>query len=133
MLPRMRPPMPPPMHRPGSSGADGGGRWRAGGLLLLVWLSELLMVMPAQAQLRSETPARLRAEARRARRDELRTPNLPNQDTHLNRSKTQLQRGEGDQPRPEGADAYDYEKGNSPSSTDRNIWGLRRKKNRPVK
>ena len=83
---------------------------------------------PTLAQIRPETPGRIRADTRRAQRQDRRTPDLPYQDTHLTRSKRQLKRGEGDQPHPEGADAYYYKKGNSPSVSDRNVWGLRRKK-----
>ena len=81
------------------------------------------------AQIRPAKPAHVRADARRAQRQSRNSTDLPYHDTHLHRP--HLRRGEGHQPRPEGADAYDYETGNSPSETDRNIWGLRRKKTKP--
>ena len=130
MLP---PPMPSP--RPTSScPAPGVAPARLPARLPVLLLALLLgAAAPALAQIRPETPGRIRAENRRAQRDDRRTPDLPYQNSHLARSKRQLRRGEGDQPRPEGADAYDYQKGNSPSESDRNVWGLRRKKNAPVK
>ena len=100
-------------------------------MLLSLLLLGLAQIRPALAQIRPETPGRIRADNRRAQRENRRTPDLPYHDTHLDRSKRQLKRGEGDQPHPEGADAYYYKKGNSPSESDRNLWGLRRKKTKP--
>ena len=97
--------------------------------VLLTLLLLLGMVFTALAQIRPAKPAHIRADTRRAQRQDRRTPDLPYHDSHLDRS--HLKRGEGDQPHPEGADAYYYKKGKSPSETDRNIWGLRRKKTKP--
>ena len=97
------------------------------GLLTLLLL--LGMVPAAPAQIRPAKPAHIRADTRRAQRQNHHYTNLPYHDTLLDRP--HLKRGEGDQPHPEGADAYYYKKGKSPSETDRNLWGLRRKKTKP--
>ncbi len=107
-------------------------RGAVAGLLALLLLLLLLLLGPmaaVQAQIRPAKPAHVRADTRRAQRQSQRSTDLPYHDTHLDRP--HLKRGEGDQPRPEGADAYYYKKGHSPSETDRNLWGLRRKKTNP--
>ena len=99
------------------------------GLLTLLLLLLPGIMLTALAQIRPAKPAHIRADTRRAQRQGRHSIDLPYRDTHLDRP--HLKRGEGDQPRPEGADAYYYKKGKSPSETDRNLWGLRRKKTKP--
>ena len=101
---------------------------RLAALALLLVLPALVLPRRAPAQIRPETPGRVRADTRRAQRPDRHAALPPNYESHLDRRNRQLRRGEGDQPRPEGAEAYDYQTGNSPSASDRNVWGVRRKK-----
>lgn len=92
------PPPPAPTRRPLPS-----GRW-------LLSLALGLVALRAPAQITSETPRRLDAANRRALREARRTA-APYKDSHLDIERTRLQRGDGDQPRPDGADALRYRHG----------------------
>ncbi|MFD1468417.1 hypothetical protein ACFQ48_09290 [Hymenobacter caeli] len=77
------------------------------------WLLGLVLTgaaLPAPAQIVPETPRQLDADSRRAQREARRTP-APYKDSHLDVARTRLQRGDGDQPRPDGADALRYRHG----------------------
>ncbi len=96
-----------------------GGRWLLGAALALVALR-------APAQITTENPRQLDAANRRAQREARRTP-APYKDSHLDVARTRLQRGDGDQPRPDGADALRYRHG-APVNHKKRFLGLGRKK-----
>ncbi len=92
----------------------------------LLGLALALVALRAPAQITPENPRRLDAANRRAQREARRTP-APYKDSHLDIARTRLQRGDGDQPRPDGADALRYRYG-APVNHKKGFLGLGRKK-----
>ena len=115
-MPNPRPaPRAPTPTRPPSA-----GRW----LLALALAGAALR---ATAQIAPETPRRVDAANRRAQREARRTP-APYQDSHLDGARTRLQRGDGDQPRPAGADALRYRHGAPVGARKKKFLGRPRQK-----
>lgn len=101
-------------------------RFLSAGRCLLGLVLGLGMALRAPAQITPEKPRRLDAANRRAQREARRTP-APYKDTHLDIARTRLRRGDGDQPRPDGAEALRYRRG-APVTHKNGFLGLGRKK-----
>lgn len=95
--------------------------------LLAGWL---LLATTAHAQIVPSSPARQRADNRRALREARRT-DLPYQDSHLDVARQQLRRG-STAPGPRGADEPRFDRHGRPRGSKAGFPGLRRRaKNEP--
>ncbi|TDN40090.1 hypothetical protein A8B98_15985 [Hymenobacter sp. UV11] len=93
-------------------------------------LGSLLLATAAQAQIAPTSPARQRADNRRALR-EARSTDLPYQDSHLDVTRQQLQRG-GTAPGPRVAGEPRFDRHGRPRGSEAGFLGLRRRvKNEP--